>query len=94
MQLSRELFWDVNYDMIDWDAKYRFVIVRVFERGDVEDIRQCRRYYGDKRVKQALLETKNLAQNRIYLAAAVIDEPIQNFRCYTLRQSNPSLYPY
>ncbi len=94
MQLPRELFWDVNYESIDWDAKYRFVIVRVFERGDIEDIRQCRRYYGDKRVKEALLETKSLAENRLHLAAAVVDEPIQKFRCYILRQSNPSLFPY
>jgi hypothetical protein len=94
MQLTRELFWDVNYDNINWDEKFRFVIVRVFERGDIDDIRQCRRYYGDEKVKQALLETKSITQNRIYLAAAIIDEPIQKFRCYTLRQSNPSLFPY
>ncbi|WP_439651985.1 DUF6922 domain-containing protein [Membranihabitans maritimus] len=30
----------------DIDEKASFVIERVFERGDVEDIRQCRRYYG------------------------------------------------
>ncbi len=94
MQLARGLFWDVNYDTIDWDKKFRFVIVRVFERGDIEDIRQCRRYYGDDKVKQALLETKYVAQNRIHLAAAIIDEPIQKFRCYILQQSNPLLYPY
>jgi hypothetical protein len=37
--LGREL------EQIDYDAKTNFVIERVFERGDVEDIRQCRRYY-------------------------------------------------
>lgn len=94
MQLPRELFWDVNYDAIKWNEKYRFVIVRVFERGDVEDIRQCRRYYGDARVKEALLGAKFIAEHRLHLAAAVIDEPIEKFRCYILRQSNPSLYPY
>jgi len=38
---ERRIFWDVDFDKIDYDAKYRFVIERVFfERGDVEDIRQ------------------------------------------------------
>ena len=94
MQLRRQLFWDVNYDTINWDEKYRFVIVRAFERGDIDDIRQVRRYYGDEKVREALLETKYISQNRIHLTAAVINEPIEKFRCYILRQSNPSLFPF
>ena len=94
MNLPRKLFWDVNYDIIDWDGKYKWVIVRVFERGDVDDIRGARRYYGDKKVREALLNTKYLAKNRLWLAAAVVDEPIEKFKCYTLQQLNPALYPY
>ena len=94
MQLRRQLFWDVNYDTINWDEKYRFVIVRAFERGDIDDIRQVRRYYGDKKVREALLETKYISQNRIHLAAAVIDEPIEKFRSYQLRKLQPWVYPY
>lgn len=91
---DKRIFWDVNFENLDYDAKAHFVIVRVFERGDIEDIRQCRRYYGDKLVKKALLEAKYIMLHRLYLAAAVIDEPIQKFRCYILRQLNPTLYPY
>ena len=40
------IFWDVDMENVDIDEKASFVIERVFERGDVEDIRQCRRYYG------------------------------------------------
>ncbi len=40
---NKRIFWDVNFDKMDYDAKANFVIERVFERGDVEDIRQCRR---------------------------------------------------
>jgi hypothetical protein len=40
---NRRIFWDVNFDTLDYDNRARFVIERVFERGDVEDIRQCRR---------------------------------------------------
>jgi hypothetical protein len=39
---DRRIFWDVNYDKMDLDLRANFVIERVFERGDVEDIRQCR----------------------------------------------------
>ena len=90
----RRIFWDVAFDKLDYDAKANFVIERVFERGDVDDIRNCRRYYGDEKVREVLLKAKFLPLSRIYLASAVIDRPIEAFRCYTLRQLNPGLTPY
>jgi len=91
---NKRIFWDVDFEQIDYDAKASFVIERVFERGDVDDIRQCRRYYGDEKVTIALLKAKYLPEHRIHLASAVIDKPLNNFRCYILRQSNPGLFPY
>jgi hypothetical protein len=91
---NRRIFWDVNFDALDYDKKSSFIIERVFERGDVDDIRQCRRYYGDEKVAQALLNAKYLSLATTYLAAAVIDRPLTDFRCYKLRQLNPGLYPY
>ena len=91
---NKRIFWDVNFEQIDYDAKASFVIERVFERGDVEDIRQCRRYYGDEKVTTALLQAKYLPLHTIHFASAIIDKPLNEFRCYTLRQLNPGLFPY
>ena len=91
---DKRIFWDVDFDLIDYDAKANWVIERVFSRGDVEDIRQCRRYYGDEKVTSALLGAKYLPLDTIYFASAIIDRPIEEFRCYTLRQLNPELFPY
>lgn len=91
---NKRIFWDVLFDHIDYDTKANFVIERVFERGDVEDIRNCRRYYGDEKVTQALLNAKFLPEVTMYLASAVIDRPLTNFRCYTIRQLNPTLFTY
>jgi len=91
---AKRIFWDVDFAKLDYDAKANFVIERVFERGDVQDIRNCRRYYGDEKISQVLLNAKFLPETRMYLAAAVIDKPITEFRCYKLRQSNPELFPY
>jgi hypothetical protein len=90
----KRIFWDVDFENLDYDKKANFIIERVFERGDVPDIRNCRRYYGDDKVTTALLNAKFLPETRMYLAAAVIDRPLEDFRCYKLRQSNPELFPY
>ncbi len=91
---DKRIFWDVVFENIDYDAKSRFVIERVFDRGDVEDIRNCRRYYGDEKITEVLLNAKFLSETRMYLASAVIDRPLKDFRCYTLRQLYPTLFPY
>lgn len=91
---NKRIFWDVVFEQLDYDAKANFVIERVFERGDVEDIRNCRRYYGDKKVSEVLLKAKFLPETRMYLASAVINKPLKDFRCYILRQLTPGLLPY
>jgi hypothetical protein len=91
---NKRIFWDVNFENLDYDKKANFIIERVFERGDVPDIRNCRRYYGDEKVTDSLLNAKFLSKVTMYLAAAVIDRPLKDFRCYKLRQSNPELFPY
>jgi len=91
---ERRIFWDVDYDKLDFDAKADFVIARVFERGDIEDFRQCRRYYGDEKVETVILNISFLPLHRMYLAAAVINHEVSELKCYTQRLLNPELYPY
>ena len=91
---EKRIFWDVNFEQIDYDAKANWVIARVFERGDVEDIRQCQRYYGDEKVTEVLIQTKYLPEHRIHLASAITGKSLKDFRCYILRQLNPELFPY
>jgi len=90
----KRIFWDVDFEKLDYDLRANFVIERVFERGDVDDIRNCRRYYGDEKVTEALLNAKFLPETLMHLASAVINRPLKDFRCYTLRQLNPELFPY
>ena len=88
---NKRIFWDVDTDKMDIHAKANFIIERVFDRGDVEDIRYCRRFYGDEKVRTALLNAKFLEHKRISLASAVIDEPRESFRCYKSDQPYPDI---
>jgi hypothetical protein len=91
---EKRIFWDVNFELLDYDKKASFIIERVFERGDVQDIRNCRRYYGDEKIIEILLKAKFLPLNRLYLVSAIFDHPLQSFRCYTTILSNQVLLPY
>jgi len=91
---NKRIFWDTDFEAIDYDKSYRSVITRVFERGDVEDIRQCRRYYGDEKIKETLTTVKWLPKHSVYLAAAVLENELTDYRCYMIAQSNPQHWFY
>ncbi len=91
---ARRIFWDVDFDKLDYEGKADFVIVRVFERGDVPDVRNCRRYYGDERVKAALLTAKYLSIGTHHFVSSIFALPFEQFRCYTTKQSSPERLPY
>lgn len=91
---NKRIFWDVNFEGIDYEAKANFVIERVFERGDVEDIRNCRRFYGDERIRVALVNAKWLRLETVYLACAVLDNELTDYRCYTTALLNKRLLTY
>ncbi len=91
---ARRIFWDVNFENIDYDAKAVFVIERVFERGDVDDIRQCRRYYGDEKVAEVLTNAKWLSPHNIYLACALFNNDPTDYKCFNTAQLNPAHWTY
>jgi hypothetical protein len=86
--LAKRIFWDVDFQTLDYEKNAGFIIERVFQRGDVPDIRNCRRFYGDTKIADVLLNARSLPLHTTYLAAAVIDRPLIDFTCYRDRQSN------
>ena len=93
-EFNRRIFWDVDFDKIDYDVKAAFVIQRVMERGDVPDIRNCRRYYGDEKLREVLTNAKWLPLRTIYLCCAILSNELTDYRCYNTAQSNPGHWDY
>jgi len=91
---DKRIFWDVAFEKLDYDGKASFIIERVFERGDVEDIRQCRRNYGVEKIRMALTKAKWLSMQTVYLACALFDNEPTDYRCYITAQSNPAYFHY
>lgn len=55
--LRKSLFWDTDFNQIDWKKQYIAVIQRVFERGEESEKNEILRFYGNKKVKEALNST-------------------------------------
>ena len=59
-------FWDTTFDRIDFTAHSRYVINRVFERGDDEEIQEVIRFYGIETIKNEIrLDSKSPFERKI-----------------------------
>jgi plasmid maintenance system antidote protein VapI len=57
-KLRRILFWDTDFDKIDWQQQKNAVIRRVWERGNEEEKNEMQRFYGVDSVNGAIKNMK------------------------------------
>jgi addiction module HigA family antidote len=51
------LFWDTDFDQIDWIKNKRFIIKRIYNRGNKLEIEELTRFYGKEEVERIIAET-------------------------------------
>jgi len=65
-------FWDVNPRKINLEEKPVFVIKRVLEYGETESVDWLKQIYGLKKIKHALLKTRDLSRKTGLFWAGVL----------------------
>lgn len=86
-QLSKFAFWDIDLSRMDF-AKYAdFAIIRVFERGTMDDIKQIIGYYGEQRVIRSLTTATTLLPRAVKLGELLFGLSRNQFACSSTSQS-------
>jgi len=85
--LPKVLFWDFDFDKLDWNRSYRTIIERVLDKGDTRDWEEMIKFYGRENVIKALKNDIN------YLSDMTMEAVCKYFqlskgklKCYTKRQ--------
>ena len=86
--LRQQLFWDTDMSKLDYQHNADAIIVRVLERGYIQDWNEIKRFYGHERIKEAALKARNLSKKTLHFVAGLYDVPLPKFRCY-----NSNLFP-
>jgi len=60
---KRSLFWDVSE--MDPQKNERFIIERILNFGDADDYRWALGFYGEEKIKKALLEGKSITKKSL-----------------------------
>ncbi len=93
-ELSKQAFWDVDMNSIDFDKHARYVIEKIIDRGSFDDFIAIRKFYGDKKIRKEIVDVSWIGDKEIYFCCAVFDLVPNDFKCYIKKQLNPQLWVY
>lgn len=91
-QLSPHLFWDIDRDQFDDEQNSAQLISRVLECGELSDWCAIRDHYGLDRIASDCKKLRTMAPEALSFVCAMTDTQKEDYRCYTYRQSHPTLW--
>ena len=86
---SDYIFWDVDRDSIDMTLNAQYVVQRVLEYGQIGDWKLLRSYYGLDKIVQVTKNLRTLEPKALAFISTISRTPLNQFRCYSTRQSTP-----
>jgi hypothetical protein len=72
-QLSKQAFWDVDMDNIDYEKHAQFVIERILTHGNWDDFKVIVKYYGEERIKKEVVKTTSLGPKELNFCCVIYD---------------------
>lgn len=94
MKLSPVLFWDVDYNSIDFNKHAPFIIQRVLELGTLDDFFEVRDFYGKPKMKQIIRKLRCLDERTLSFCSIYFNIKPEEFRCYTQKQLKQEHWNY
>ena len=87
--LSKQAFWDVDMNSIDYEKNALFVMESVINSGSLEDFRSITRFYGDKKISKTIINTKELGLKEVNFCCHVFKLKLQDF-IYPIKKHSPA----
>jgi hypothetical protein len=75
-------FWDVKRESLDFTTDKQFIISRMFERGNLDDVLSLVAFYGVNEAGNTLKSNKYLSRQGLFLAHSLLGLPLQEFKAY------------
>lgn len=89
-QFSPHLFWDVDTNEVDIDKHASWFVGRVLEYGQWNDWKLITNHFTKQEIKEAAIKIRYMSAKSLNFISLYTKTPINESRCYTERQLNPS----
>jgi hypothetical protein len=92
--ISKRVFWDVDFESLDYDKDRLFIIDKVMNYGLWDDFVAVMRYYGKDVVKREIVKSPYLKKDVFNFLCFYLNLKPSDFECYTNRQSQEPHWNY
>ncbi|RFZ85625.1 hypothetical protein DYU05_08525 [Mucilaginibacter terrenus] len=86
--LSKQAFWDVDMNNIDYEKHAVHIVEKVIERGKTEDFDNLLKYYGFDKVAKLALQANWLSDISINFCCTLFKVHPTDFKCYEKKRLN------
>ncbi len=80
------LFWDADFSLLDLEEHASYIVPRVMDRGNLEEVRYLMKKYGKARIKQILVNALSLQNNTISFFSSYYGIPNTDFLSFRKKQ--------
>ena len=91
-QFTDNLFWDTDVSKLDPHEFPAYVIQRVLEYGEMKDWRLINHIYGLPKIVEVCKGLRTLDPVCLSFICASSHTRKEDYRCYRIRQSDPTLW--
>lgn len=84
--LRKELFWDINFDQIDFNENRLLIIERVLNFGNIEEFKAIVAYYGRDTIKEAVRKAGYLDPKTLEFVVSYFNLKREEIRCFSKKQ--------
>jgi hypothetical protein len=81
LSLSKSLFWDTAYEKIDYKKNASFIIERVLNYGDKEDVEKLKDMYGMAKIKETAKRINYINKKNLNFWSIILEIPLKSFKC-------------
>jgi hypothetical protein len=92
--LSKRVFWDVDFEKLDYEKDRQFIIDKVMNYGLWEDFTALMRFYGKDTVKKEVIKVPFFKKDVLNFLCFYLKLKPKDFECYNLRQSQEPHWNY
>ena len=92
--ISKRVFWDVDFESLSYEKDRLFIIDKVMNFGLWDDFVALMRFYGKDVVKKDVVRLPYLKKDVLNFLCFYLDLKPTDFECYTRRQSQEPHWTY
>lgn len=90
--INPSIFWDMELGSLDYERNAPLIIQRVLEYGDMKDWYAIKKHYGLERIVSISQGFRTLDPVAVAWLCCLSNAKQEDFRCYRIAQSNPTLW--